>query len=98
MEQNNRKSNIEFDGIPSSADDQNLKNTMVNIINDVTKDGITFADIEACHRLPSERNPQPTIIWASRILLDRIRKNKKSLMGIAERLKLSCWNEYLCEQ
>ena len=86
VEQNNRKNNIEFEGIPSSVNDQNLKETVVNIINDVTKDGITCADIEACHRLPSKRNPQPTIIRANRNLLDRIRKNKKSLMGIAERL------------
>ena len=86
IEQNHRKNNIEFDGIPNSVTDDNLVDTVVNIVKDITKEEITKADIEACHRLKSKRSPKPTIIRANRILLDKIRKNRKSLIGIGGRL------------
>ena len=86
VEQNHRKNNLEFDGIPSCVTDENLVDKVVEIINDITKDDITKTDIEACHRLPSKRSPKPTIIRANRNLLDKIRKSRKSLIGIGERL------------
>ena len=86
IEQNHRKNSIEFDGIPNSISDDKLVDTVVDIVKDITKEEITKADIEACHRLKSKRSPKPTIIRANRILLDKIRKNRKSLIGIGGRL------------
>ncbi len=90
VEQNHRKNNLEFDGIPNSVSDANLTEMVVRIINAVIDVNITSRDIEACHRLHSNRRnrPKPTIIRAGRNLLDMIRSNRKRLMGIAERVNL----------
>ena len=41
IEQNHRKNNIEFDGIPSSVSDENLVDTVVNIVKDIRKEEVT---------------------------------------------------------
>ena len=86
MDQNHRKNNIELDGIPSSIKDDDLKQNVVAIFNDITKENITEKDLEACHRLASKKSPKPTIVRASRNLLDKVRRNKKSLKDIATRM------------
>ena len=85
IDQNHRKNNIELDGIPSSVQDADLTDTVVEIFKDITKENITVKDIEACHRLASKKNPRPTIVRANRNLLDKVRRNKKSLKDIAAR-------------
>ena len=87
IEQNHRKSNLEFSGIPRDVNDDQLKQTVADIINDITEENITTKDIEACHRLQTKQNPKPTIIRANRSLLEKVRKNRKSLRGIGDRLK-----------
>ena len=77
---------IELDGIHSNIKDDELTDNVVRIFNDITDANVSAKDIEACHRLHSKRNPQPTIVRASRNILDRVRKNKKSLKGVATRL------------
>ena len=59
---------------------------MMEIFNDITHANITEKDIKACHRMSSKRNPKPTIVRASRNIIDKVRKNKKSLKDIAQRL------------
>ena len=86
IDQNHRKNNIEFDGIPSTVKNEDLTENVVAIINDITGENITEKDIEACHRLFSKSNPKPTIVRASRNILDKVRKKKKSLKDIAARL------------
>jgi hypothetical protein len=86
IDQNHRKNNIELDGIPSTVGDADLTENVVRIFNDITHANITEKDIEACHRMPSKRNPKPTIVRASRNIIDKVRKNKKSLKDIAQRL------------
>ena len=86
IDANHRKNNIELDGIPDSVKDCDLTNNVVKIFNDITNENITEKDIEACHRLASKKSPKPTIVRASRNLLDKVRKNKKSLKDIAGRL------------
>ena len=86
IDQNHRKNNIELDGIPSDVKNEDLTEKVVAIINDITNENITEKDIEACHRLFTKKNPKPTIVRASRNLLDKVRKKKKSLKDIAARL------------
>ena len=85
IDQNHRKNNIELDGIPNTVKDSDLTDTVVEIFKDITKENITVKDIEACHRLASKKSPKPTIVRASRNLLDKVRRNKKSLKDIAAR-------------
>ena len=54
LEQNHRKSNLEFAGIPRNVEDAQLKQTVADIINDITDETITTKDIEACHRLQTK--------------------------------------------
>ena len=86
MDQNHRKNNVELDGIPGSVKDDELTDNVIRIFNDITNGNVTEKDIEACHRLQSKRTPKPTIVRASRYVLDKVRKNKKSLKDIASRL------------
>ena len=86
IDQNHRKNNVELDGIPSNIKDEDLTENVIRIINDITKENVTEKEIEACHRVYSKKNPKPTIIRASRNLLDKFRRNKKSLKDISARL------------
>ena len=81
------KSNVEFDGIPTNVNQDNLKGTVVKLINSVLDeedDKVTENDIEACHRLYSKKKDKPpaTIIRAKRNVLDKVKKNKKNLKNI----------------
>ena len=76
MDQNHRKNNIELDGIPGNIKDDNLKQNVVKIFKDITKEDVTEKDLEACHRLSSKKNPKPTIVRASRNLLDKVRRSR----------------------
>ena len=80
IESNNRKNNVELDGIPESVSDNELKGKVAQILNSTVDDvTITESDIEACHRLQTKKRPRPTIVRARRDLLDKVKSNKKSL-------------------
>ena len=77
LEQNQRKSNIEFDGIPAHIPQENLAATVTNIVNSIVEEDnkITSKDVEAVHRLHSKRSPFPTIVRLKRNVIDNIRRN-----------------------
>ena len=83
-EQNNRKSNLEIDGIPASVVNENLKSVVTEILNRVADSEISERDIEAVHRLPSKSLPQPTIVRMRRDLIDecKLKDNKAKLSNI----------------
>ena len=78
--QYSRKVNIEFNGIPESVHQKDLKNTVVNIISALDID-CTVNDIEACHRLKALHNP--TIIQTKRSIVDQIIDKRKSLSKVS---------------
>ena len=86
VEANNRKSNVEIDGIPDFIDDdESLKNSVIRIVNYLTDGQYTLEDIEACHRLPG-RSPKPTIVRMNRNILDQLKINSKKLKGVDQAL------------
>ena len=89
VEQNNRKSNFELDGIPQSVGQDELAPTVVNIVNAISEKKIELNDVEAVHRLQSKRNPQPVIVRMKRNFIDSVHKNKKKLKDVAGTLNLS---------
>ena len=89
VEQNNRKSNFELDGIPQSVGQDELAPTVVNIVNAISEKKIELNDVEAVHRLYSKRNPQPVIVRMKRNFIDSVHKNKKKLKDVAGTLNLS---------
>ena len=79
-QQHSRKSNIEVAGIPNTVEDDDLENTVCNFINSVVEDQIVPEDIEACHRLPSKKTSQSTIVrFVNRKVCDRIHQHKHLL-------------------
>ena len=88
VEQNHRKSNLEFDGIPQSVTQDELKTTVVKIVNSISPSKIDVNDVEAVHRLPSKRNPQPVIVRMKRNHIDLVHDNRKKLKNIGESLDL----------
>ena len=81
VEQNNRKNNVELDGIPANIVD--LKPTVAKIMNHLTETEINESEIEAVHRLHSKKDPKPVILRMKRNLLDEARKNRAKLKDIA---------------
>ena len=88
-EQNNRKNNIEIDGIPASVDDEDLRGVVARLLNHLAYSDITVADIEASHRLYSKTTPHPTIVRLKRNLIEEVKSKeaKAKLKDIA--LKMS---------
>ena len=85
VEANNRKSNVEIDGIPDSVDDKSLRDAALRVVNFTTGGHFQMDDIEACHRLPGKA-PKPTIIRMNRYVLDFVKLNAKKLKGVDEEL------------
>ena len=81
VEANNRKSNVEIAGIPRDIGDNSLKETVLRIVNFVTGDDYSIAEIEACHRLGGKHFPKPTIVRLKRNIIDKLRKNSSKLKG-----------------
>ena len=77
VEQNNRKNNVEFDGIPDNITQENLAPTIVEVVNAVGDVKIDVKDVEAVHRLYSKRNPKPVIVKLKRNIIDFVRENRK---------------------
>ena len=74
IDQNARKSNIEISGIPEDIDQAALPSTVAKILNSVANTDVAEHDIEACHRLRSNRQgPKVTIVRAKRNVLDQLR-------------------------
>ena len=88
VEQNHRKSNLELDGIPQSVTQDELKTTVVKIVNSISPTKIDVNDVEAVHRLPSKRNPQPVIVRMKRNHIDSVHSNRKKLKNVVESLDL----------
>ena len=82
VEANNRKSNIEIDGIPNEVDDESLKAAVLRIMNFVTEENYSFGDIEACHRLGSGHPSKPTIVRLRRNVIEKLKLNSKKLKGV----------------
>jgi hypothetical protein len=72
-ENNQRKNNIEVDGIPESVRDGDLRSVVAKIFNHISQSDILTADIECAHRLFSKSSPKPTIVRLKRNLIDEIR-------------------------
>ena len=83
-EQNNRKSNLEIEGIPATVTHGHLKTVVTNILNYVADSEITERDIEAVHRLHSKSPSKPTIVRMQRNLIDecKLKVNKSKLKSI----------------
>lgn len=79
-EQNNRKNNLEIDGIPETVDSANLKSAVARILNHAATSEITENDIEAVHRI-GKTSPKSTIVRMRRNLVDEVKElpNKKKL-------------------
>ena len=88
VEQNNRKNNLEFDGIPNSIKQEELAPTVVKIVNDVGDVKIGVNDVEAVHRLYSKRNPKPVIVRLKQNVIDSVRENRKKLKDVNRRLNI----------
>jgi hypothetical protein len=88
LEQNNRKSNFEFDGIPQDIGQDQLAPTVVKIVNEISEKKIEVNDVEAVHRLHSKRKPQPVIVRMKRNFIDSIHKNRKKLKDVGEKVDL----------
>jgi polyhydroxyalkanoate synthesis regulator phasin len=88
VEQNNRKNNVEFDGIPDNVTQEELAPTVVNIVNAVGDVKIGVNDVEAVHRLHSKRSPKPVIVKLKRNVIDSVRENRKKLKDVARNLNL----------
>ena len=86
LQQRSRRNNLEIHGIPNDILDENLENTILEIlnINSLTSEEITNFDIEACHRLPGKRGyPKPVIIkFLCRKVRDEILFNRENLYDI----------------
>ena len=89
-EQNNRKNNLEIDGIPASVKDPELKSMVTKILDHVATSNITENDIEAVHRLQGKRQPQSTIVRLKRNLVDEIKEkeNRKKVRNAATHVGL----------
>ena len=87
-EQNNRKNNIEVDGIPSSVSDQDLRGVVAILFNHISESDITIADIEVAHRLQSKTSPKPTIVRLKRNLIAELKTKdaRGKLKDIATRM------------
>ena len=81
-EQNNRKNNIEIEGIPDNIRLDALPEVIVKIVNFLTDENISVSDVEDCHRLRSRIKPKPTIVRMKRNILMKVKKNAKNLKGI----------------
>ena len=75
-EQNNRKNNIEIDGIPASVNDDDLREVVAILLNHITESDIMTSDIEAAHRLPSKTSPKPTIVRMKRNLIEEAKSKE----------------------
>ena len=75
VEQNNRKNNFELDGIPQSIGQDEIAPTVVKIVNAISEKKIELNDVEAVHRLRSNRSPQPVIVRMKRNFIDTMFTN-----------------------
>ena len=71
FQQNSRKNNLEFDGIPDSVTQEKLVPLITKMVNALDIK-CTEDDIEVAHRLKSKKSPKTTIIRAKRNLLEKI--------------------------
>ena len=88
VEQNGRKNNLEFDGIPQSINQDKLRETVVKIVNDISDEKIEMKDVEAVHRLHSKRNPKPVIVRMKQNVIDSVRENRRKLKDVGRRLNI----------
>ena len=88
-EQNNRKNNIEIDGIPANVTDEQLKSVVADLLNRIVDRRIQEDDIEAVHRLYSKHQPRPTIVRMRRNILEEVKSKeaRSKLKGIAKLMK-----------
>ena len=77
LEQYGRRNNIEITGIPQSVENEELEETVVEVLNKIDLN-VSNNDIEACHHLGKQKNkPRKTIIrfvnrkFAKKALLNR---------------------------
>ena len=82
-----RRNNIEISGIPDFVKDEDLEDTVKDIMENIdvkTKK----RDIEACHRLPPTKNNKKVIVrFISRKICDEALKSKK------KNYQLLIWNQ-----
>lgn len=80
--QYSRRNNMEIQGIPDYISDNVLEETVINILEAVDVN-VDARMIEACHRLPSNSGPKPTILkFVNRKDCEAALKNKKKLAKI----------------
>lgn len=87
-EQNNRKNNVEVEGIPSTIPDEQLRFVVAEIFNHIADSDITYNDIETAHRLYSQTDPKPTIVRLKRNLIEELKTKeaKEKLKGVAPKM------------
>ena len=87
-EQNNRKNNIEVDGIPSFVTDEDLRGVVATLFNHITESDITIGDIEVAHRLYSKSSPKPTIVRLKRNIIEELKSKeaRRKLKDIAAKM------------
>ena len=87
--QYNRRNNIEIAGIPSTISNEQLEDKVCEVLNSIDV-SVGPADIEACHRLPLNRNEksenetsQRTIVkLINRKICEKALKNRKNLKDV----------------
>ena len=85
-EQNTRKYNFEIDGIPSVVPHEELAPSVVKIFNAISERKINVDDVEAVHRIPGKRQPNPVIVRMKRNLVEIAHQNRKKLKGMGGNL------------
>ena len=81
-EQYSRRECLEISGIPDSISNNNLKETLLKVIN-VTGVSVNSKDAEACHHLNQPANPKKMIIELSkRKDVARVINNRKKLKSM----------------
>ena len=87
-EQNNRKNNIEVDGIPSFVTDEDLRGVVATLFNHIAESDITIGDIEVAHRLYSKSSPKPTIVRLKRNIIEELKSKeaRRKLKDIAAKM------------
>lgn len=72
-ENNNRKNNVEIEGIPATVKDEDLRAVAAEIFNHVIVSDIDVSEIECAHRLYSKTTPKPTIVRLRRNFIDELK-------------------------
>ena len=85
LSQRMRENNIEFHGIDNSIADDDLEETVIDILNLLKIKKVGKGDIEGCHWLPLRENSsqKPLIVkFVNRKIPEMIMKRKSNLKGI----------------